>query len=71
VTPRLPTTPLELNVAFTTSAIYVQKESEWIAIPAGVAAARRTRIAPIPSAPGNVTLDLEDVGMGTSFRYCR
>ena len=70
VTRRLPTAALEVDVAFDASALYVHRDAEWTTIPATVTTSRRARISPIRDAPGNVTLELEGVSMGTSFRYC-
>jgi len=71
VTPRFPAAPLELDVAFPSPGLYVKREQGWTMIPTDLNATRKVRIAPITDAPGNVHVDLSDVSLGSSFRYCR
>jgi hypothetical protein len=71
VTPRFPDAPLELDVAFPSPGLYVKRDQGWTTIPTDLKATRKVRIAPITNAPGNVDVDLEEVGLGSSFRYCR
>jgi hypothetical protein len=71
VTPRLPDAPLELYVAFPSPGLYLKRDQGWTTIPAELKATRRVRLAPITDAPGNVHVELADVALGSSFRYCR
>jgi hypothetical protein len=71
VTPELPDAPLELGVAYTTGGLYLRQGTGWTTIPEARPANKRVRISPIRGAPGNFTVELEDVNMGSSFRYCR
>lgn len=71
VVPRFPEMPLDLSVAFTTAGLYVRRDMGWTTIPNIPAIAKRVRIEPIRDAPGNVTIQIEDVSMGSSFHYCR
>jgi hypothetical protein len=70
VTSRIPAAPLEAEVAFTTSGLYVNGEKGWTAIPQTAAPNKRVRISLIRDAPGNVTVEVEDVNTGSPFRYC-
>ena len=71
VTPRFPDAPLELDVAFPSPGLYVKRDEAWTTMPTDLRATRKVRIAPIKGAPGNVDVELADVGLGSSFRYCR
>jgi hypothetical protein len=70
ITPRLPDSPLELDVAFPTPGLYLKTDQGWTTIPADLRATRKVRIAPIRNAPGNVRVELSDVSLGSAFRYC-
>jgi hypothetical protein len=71
VMPQFPDASLELEVTLSTGGLYVRRDMSLTAIPETPGTAKRVRIVPIRDAPGNVTVELEDVSMGTSFRYCR
>jgi hypothetical protein len=71
VVPELADLPVEVPVSFSAAGLYVKLHTGWTTIPTIAGATKMVRVAPIHNAPGNITVRLESVSMGSSYRYCR